>query len=429
MNIKKYLPYSLLLISIIITVIMVFKNTDKSNISEKVSEEEDYVFVSKFGSEGTDYGQFGSKLGDNYRVTDKTIENLKNKLSDKKLEQVKKIMEKHETEELSLLLSKLNFNKREYYIILREACIEKPEINGGWVGWWSGPNYITLDKSGNIYVADIYNCRLQKFDSNGNFISDWYNENMQNAIKVDMEGNIYLFDNEEYLHKFNSKGKLIKKLDFRKNGKKYLDYPVGLEIDSKGYFFITDRDNFVKIFDSNGILIKTWPIYNDSFKKIGKDECGFGSSIALDEKGYVYIDVWETPHIFNEISYPIIGTRPHTIYGFGPGIIKYDSSGDYITKWTKKDYSDDVRLVRPMGRISTDCNGHIFIASRSSSCIQKFDTNGNFITKFGSKGSNNGQFLYPEAVAVDKEENVYVMDSGNFRVQKFAIQRKSIFHN
>ena len=198
---------------------MVFRIIYRSdNITKKVSEKEDYFFVSKFGSEGADYGEFGSRLGDSYRVTDKTIENLKNKLSDKKLEEVKKFMEKHETGEISLLLTKVNFNKREHYILLREACINKPEISGGFAGWYSGPNYIALDKSCNIYVADIYNHRLQKFNSKGNFISDWYNGDIWKAIKVDREGNIYFFDDEEYLQKFNSSGKLVKKFDFRKKG-------------------------------------------------------------------------------------------------------------------------------------------------------------------------------------------------------------------
>lgn len=43
-----------------------------------------------------------------------------------------------------------------------------------------------------------------------------------------------------------------------------------------------------------------------------------------------------------------------------------------------------------------------------------------FTLKWGSRGSGNGQFEQPYAVAVDGSGNVYVADSGNNRVQKFS---------
>ena len=53
-----------------------------------------------------------------------------------------------------------------------------------------------------------------------------------------------------------------------------------------------------------------------------------------------------------------------------------------------------------------------------SDSIQKFTANGIFITKWGSEGSGNGQFNYPEGIAIDSSGNVYVAD-GN-RIQKFT---------
>ena len=41
------------------------------------------------------------------------------------------------------------------------------------------------------------------------------------------------------------------------------------------------------------------------------------------------------------------------------------------------------------------------------------------VTSWGSEGEGEGQFLGPEGIDVDFEGNVYVADTGNFRIQVF----------
>ena len=56
----------------------------------------------------------------------------------------------------------------------------------------------------------------------------------------------------------------------------------------------------------------------------------------------------------------------------------------------------------------------------NSKRIQKFDSSGNFITKWGSWGEGEGQFKNAGGIAFDGPGNVYVVDMGNARVQKFS---------
>ena len=42
-----------------------------------------------------------------------------------------------------------------------------------------------------------------------------------------------------------------------------------------------------------------------------------------------------------------------------------------------------------------------------------------FLNKWGSEGSGDGQFYFPRGIAVSDTGHVYVVDSGNHRIQRF----------
>jgi DNA-binding beta-propeller fold protein YncE len=60
------------------------------------------------------------------------------------------------------------------------------------------------------------------------------------------------------------------------------------------------------------------------------------------------------------------------------------------------------------------------VVDRGNDRVQVFDNNGNFITKWGSPGSADGQFDNPVGVAVGADGRVYVTDEGNVRIQVFS---------
>ena len=61
----------------------------------------------------------------------------------------------------------------------------------------------------------------------------------------------------------------------------------------------------------------------------------------------------------------------------------------------------------------------MYITDVNNNRIQKFASDGTFITSWGSGGEGEGQFSGPEGIDVDPEGNVYVADTGNFRIQVF----------
>src|SRR5512141_2643329 len=71
--------------------------------------------------------------------------------------------------------------------------------------------------------------------------------------------------------------------------------------------------------------------------------------------------------------------------------------------------------------VAVDRQGNLFVADSGQDRIQKFDSEGHIITTWGSAGKGNGQFDCRDfcMLAVDAQGNVYVTDNDNARVQKF----------
>ena len=95
---------------------------------------------------------------------------------------------------------------------------------------------------------------------------------------------------------------------------------------------------------------------------------------------------------------------------------KFDSNGNFITKWGSPGTGNG-QFCQPTD-IAVDSFSNVYVADCNR--IQKFDSSGKFITKWGSPGSGNGQFNYVYGIALDASGNVYVADQGNNRIQVFA---------
>ena len=67
-------------------------------------------------------------------------------------------------------------------------------------------------------------------------------------------------------------------------------------------------------------------------------------------------------------------------------------------------------------------SGEVYVVDYENIRVQKFDSQGNFILKWGAKGKADGLFGVPHGIDVDKERNVYVVDMDNNSVQKFDSQ-------
>jgi hypothetical protein len=89
----------------------------------------------------------------------------------------------------------------------------------------------------------------------------------------------------------------------------------------------------------------------------------------------------------------------------------------FISKWGTTG-SANGQFLTPTG-INVDSVGNVYVAEGNGNRVQKFDGNGTFLLKFGIPGDVPGGFITPSGVAVDSLGNIYVSDSSTDRISKF----------
>ncbi len=66
--------------------------------------------------------------------------------------------------------------------------------------------------------------------------------------------------------------------------------------------------------------------------------------------------------------------------------------------------------------ITGDREGNIYVLDSGNHRIQKFDKNLNFVRTIGRFGQGPGEFMTPSVIGIDPDENINVYDSGNGRI-------------
>jgi DNA-binding beta-propeller fold protein YncE len=82
-------------------------------------------------------------------------------------------------------------------------------------------------------------------------------------------------------------------------------------------------------------------------------------------------------------------------------------------------------LFRQPTDVAWDSDGNIYITDGYiNSRVAKYDKNGDWVKSWGEKGTGPGQFRLPHAIVIDRNNNVYVADRSNRRIQVFDTDGK-----
>jgi tripartite motif-containing protein 71 len=135
-------------------------------------------------------------------------------------------------------------------------------------GQFMFPHSLAVDNSGNIYVGDTGNKRIQKFSQNGTFLTSWGSTGSNDSqfqglhdVTLDPEGKfVYTVELKNHrVQKFYPNGTFISKWGFNgTGGRDSLRAPHQIAVNSNGLVYLTDRDgNQLLKFYPNGTFLET----------------------------------------------------------------------------------------------------------------------------------------------------------------------------
>jgi tripartite motif-containing protein 71 len=231
------------------------------------------------------------------------------------------------------------------------------EVSGVWryadnPGQFADINSVAVNGQGEVFVADGYNKRIQKFDANGRYVRSFEgNRNMQMA--TDRQGNLFvsesgfsesgLVPSTQHVRKLDASGKFV--TVFGGFGREPGQFSLisALATDPDGNVYVGDYDNQrISKFDNNGKFLQQWVLR------------GRPMGLAVDNQSNVYVYEQETREI-----------------------ARYDANGKPLGRWkrgginrtTTEDFTD--RLI-----LSTDAQNNLYVAYTYSPIFERYTSDG-----------------------------------------------------
>ncbi|WP_312473445.1 6-bladed beta-propeller [Neobacillus sp.] len=277
-----------------------------------------------------------------------------------------------------------------------------PSYSSSITGDFSKPFAKPMDVTTNssfTYVSDTKNNRVVAFDVGGNLLYSFGEEGTGKGqfkfpygIATDDKGRVFVADLfNGNISIFNEKGKFIDYFAQKTLTDKKISTPAALRIIDKKVYITDIKTNKAYVFDLNGKLLL------EVGKPGTKDgEFNAPNGITADDEGKIYV----------------VDTGNQRVQIF-------DKTGKFvkIINGSKNGKGESI-FVNPRG-IGIDKRGIMYVVSNLTHLVYGFDKDGKKVFQFGSIGQNNGQFFLPNGLFVDQNDNVFITDTMNLRVQVF----------
>ena len=271
-------------------------------------------------------------------------------------------------------------------------------------GQLSKPRGIAADNKGNIYVADLGNSRVQKFDAEGKFVTAFgtagdgegqFKE--PNGVAVDAAGNVYVVDALNHkLMKFGADGKFVK--EWKGPAENSLYGPRDLAIGPNKQIYIVDQ--------GRGRIVRYDPS-NDSFIEWGT--LGTGENQFHEATGIA-----------------IAGNFVIVADGGNNRVEVFDLDGKFVRQWNVPLWESDKDPWHYPDIAYDEQAKKLYATSGWTSEVLAYDLEGNMMSggfkpEGGDKMDNPSSLVISEA---NKKRQLLVLNTGGSKVSKFELEAK-----
>lgn len=243
---------------------------------------------------------------------------------------------------------------------------------------------ITEPTTGTVHILDFANGRYSQIDTTrGDRMSFPY------GIAVGADNSIYVTDLKRgRIAVYNAQGKFMRYVgEFKRES--LFENPRSIAVDrATGRIYVADTTrNFIVILDHSGEILA----------QIGKRGGGNGSA---EFKEPIEIAIYES-EVF------VLDRKNFRVQVL-------DLDGNFRRQFRFRDGAG----IDADG-MAIDSHGRLFIAFLS--WVDAYNREGQFLFRFGQGGDQPGEFKTPNGISIDTKNRVYVLDSGNSRIQVFQV--------
>jgi sugar lactone lactonase YvrE len=288
-------------------------------------------------------------------------------------------------------------------------------------GEFSSPIGIAISAKDEIFVTDLNNARVQKFDTSGKYLSGFdlpldnppRKTNLAGGIALDSEGLIYLsYMGQHKIAVYTQDGKLVREWGKKGTGDGEFHQPGGIVFAKDGTLLVADQCNHrVQRFTRDGKFLGKWgqhgsePGHFDGTQPPGS-RFGGPHFLALDSQERLYT----TEGMLGRVQQLTLDGMPLSAWGS-----KTDEQGGFgslQTGFAKVSFGPIAVMV--------DRHDRVWVSSLNDR-VQAFTPEGKFLFGITASGKEPGQLARPHGMAMDSQGRLYVCDAGNQRIQKFAV--------
>lgn len=341
-------------------------------------------------------------------------------------------------------------------------------VNGvGSAARFYDPHGITLDKSGNLFVADTYNYAIREITPDGT-VSTYAGGTRGSTngpgasasfdaptdVAADSLGNLYVAENAD-----NFDVRKIDADDIVSTFASGLGFPIGLAVDASQNVFVGNGTEITEITPGGGVSTFAGGRFGSADGVGTEAEFAYAMRIGVDGAGNFYVSdahedwgLWSNETIRKITPAAVVTTLSGVSDmgsrdGVGEAARFFYPEGAVVaangTLFIADTYNDTIRRIAPDGTVSTfagkvqtpgdvdgsatearfngpatlalDQHGNLFVADEGNGTIRKITPSGQVITL-----ANGYAFKFPEGVAVDRAGTVYVGDSNDNTIEKIA---------